>query len=1178
MTKTKISLANKKNSMNSSGISKSNILKNSIIYNSTLPNLRNKNFNELFYESFVEKYNEKINLWQNYYLCVKKNYLYLYDKKPRIAEKPKEYLYLNNKISVTFHRRLFKLKTLKNYVVNIKINNEALVKSSIEDNKHNLYISFKTQSNYNNFKRIFDNVLNYKEYMNSVSSNQIENKKIKKHLKNKSESHIQLNNNLINKNKNEEINNKSYESKINMNSINKSNNSFTKSINNVFTFSKIDGTNDKKLLNSNSSKRSNSCNTNNRKNLNNLVIEEENDIMSLKADNNINNNISTNNSKRSINYFNVNFNENNLKLQYKDYDSNINNNNIFDTDFSPSLIMNTSNLIERPNSSLIYSIKRKKEKEKEDENKINNKMKKMRRNSCYGFTFNNNKYNNIFLRKNGKKEENKIKTIKIKLKNYHSFCDMRPSFHNNMNISDYSRDDMSILMNNTGTHELTNYSFNEIEEKNSECKSSKSKEKENDKTKNNTNTDISLGSLKSFKSDSKEKEIKQNEKFEGINLYSYIYNSNISKNNNIENNNPISFLENNDNISNIRNQISQIIKQNEEIIIKNQLNNEEKDNESDTNIIFTSRLRDEITENNSNDKSNFENMQDKKEEENNKDIDNIKNELTSNEEVSNIMNTSNNNIKNHLRFSSDLNDLIQNLENENKKKNNEIIYENKISIPFNIFFKMSLDFDFINFDVDSIINDKNMMKILISKIDNNEMYIYDSYICDLLLSKIKETLKCFNSLVEQKGNITKNKILGKMYNLSNNKYVKYFLLCEMIAIISKKEMTNIMVNAFEIHNKKKEIKKNEMNMNYDEYIFDIFNKYLSRNKLNNEYKDLYEEILPKQLKELFQIKESEGNLINIIKNEIHPNTLFNSMQYHNKLNIYNINIENENVPNFDSLKPLNNNYKYYISPYLLEKWKSKALKDNVALNKEENFNDNVKKNEKEKEAYNKIKQYEKLEEEQRLNLLKIIVLNINQDEINMALKNCEYFLEKYKGKIIFLHPLVYLCLSFLYIKMNNYELSEKYYKMSSKYLNWLFPNKNNCLFFELEYKHLLILLNNEKDNIMKNEENIINIIEQCEKMWKKYNNGSENIELKLDEIIFRIYFRINDEEKNDENYLCNIYYNNIKPLLNEFEGKLKKRKYMANNYIKIFIEFFKKCPGSNLNIFDDLIKFYNSFK
>ena len=72
MTKTKISLANKKNSMNSSGISKSNILKNSIIYNSTLPNLRNKNFNELFYESFVEKYNEKINLWQNYYLCVKK--------------------------------------------------------------------------------------------------------------------------------------------------------------------------------------------------------------------------------------------------------------------------------------------------------------------------------------------------------------------------------------------------------------------------------------------------------------------------------------------------------------------------------------------------------------------------------------------------------------------------------------------------------------------------------------------------------------------------------------------------------------------------------------------------------------------------------------------------------------------------------------------------------------------------------------------------------------------------------------------------------------------------------------------------------------------------------------------------------------------------------------------------
>ena len=113
-------------------------------------------------------------------LC-EKNYLYLYDKKPKTSEKQKEYLYLNNKISITFHRRLFKLKTIKNYVVNIKINNEALAKSLIEDNKHNLYISFKTQNNYNNFRRIFDNVLNYKQYSDSIPTNQVKDEPIKKY-------------------------------------------------------------------------------------------------------------------------------------------------------------------------------------------------------------------------------------------------------------------------------------------------------------------------------------------------------------------------------------------------------------------------------------------------------------------------------------------------------------------------------------------------------------------------------------------------------------------------------------------------------------------------------------------------------------------------------------------------------------------------------------------------------------------------------------------------------------------------------------------------------------------------------------------------------------------------------------------------------------------------------------
>ena len=1181
MTKSKLTSASSNNKMKSNNNTKSGICRNKRNSKNNNQKSSNKMFDELFYESFVEKYNEKINLWQNYYLLIKNNYLYLFDKKPKFSEKPKEYLYLSNKISMTFHRRLFKLKAIKNYVVNIKINNEDLIKSSIEDNKHNIYISFKSQSNYNNFRKTVEDVLKYNQNINSVSPNHIEDAKIKKyksfrHLKNKSESHIQFNNNLFNKNVKDEINsndNKSFKSKINMKSNNKNNNSYIKSINNVFTFSKVEGSNCEKIINSNNSKRSNSCNTNNRKNQNNFIVEEEN---SNELDNTVNN---VKNSKKCINYFNVNLTENNLKLKYIDDDTSINNNKILNDDFSPLIRINSSNIIhEKTNTSLVYSIKRKKEKEIEDENKINNKYKKQRRNSCYGFSFNNFKYNNIFLHKNKNKEENKIKTIKIKLKDYHSFCNIRPSFINKINISDYSRDEKNKSFENiTDTQELTNYSFNEIEEKNSDCKSSKKKEKENEKTKYNSNTDISLNSLKSYKSEKKEKEkdIKENTKFEDMDLYSYIDTSNISKNDNKDNSNQSTLLEdNNKNVSNIRNQISKIIKKNEEIISKsqNEPENKEKDNESDTDIIFTSRIREEITEPNSKNKEEINNKEKNMENYNNNIINCAKIEESSNEGYSNIIDTSNIHQRNHLRFSSDLNDIMQNLEIMNKYENNRD--NNKISIPFNIFYKRNIEFNYLDLNIDC---EKDMFKKLVSKIDNNEIFIYDSYICDLLLTKIKENIKCLNSILEKKkGEITKKKIIGKIYESINNKNSKYFLLCEMISIISKYEISEHVINAIEVYYKKREINKDEKPVNYDEYIINIFNKYLSRNEQNYEYKTLYNEILPKKLKEYFQLKESEGSLINIIKNEIHPNTLFNSMQYYNKIYFYNINIEKEFYPNFNSLNPFDNNtFKFYVSPCIIQKWKLKAL--NVSLSSNKNSINQID-IEKEKEIYIQYKRFEKLNEAQKFNLFQNIISNINQNEICVSLKNCEYFLEKYKGENLFLHSLIYLCLSFIYSKILNYELSEKYYNKSSLYIKYLFPNQNNFLFFDLEYKHILILLNNKEDIILENVENIINLFEKCEKMWNKFYGKSENMEFKIDEIIFRIYFKIDNDEKNNECFLNDLYYNNIKPLIEEFEDKLKKRKPIINSYVKLFIEFFKICPGCNISIFNDLIRYYKSFE
>ena len=172
--------------------------------------------------------------------------------------------------------------------------------------------------------------------------------------------------------------------------------------------------------------------------------------------------------------------------------------------------------------------------------------------------------------------------------------------------------------------------------------------------------------------------------------------------------------------------------------------------------------------------------------------------------------------------------------------------------------------------------------------------------------------------------------------------------------------------------------------------------------------------------------------------------------------------------------------------------------------------------------------------------------------------------------------MIYLCLSFIYNKKSNFEFSEKYFSKSLSYLNWLYPNESNFLFFEIEYRHLLILLNNEENIISQNLENIVNLFDECENMWKKYYTWAENWEMKLDAAVFKIYYRINPQEKNDENFLNLLYYDNIRPLLNEFDEKIKERKNAKKLYIKLFVEFFKKCPGCNINILNDLIRCFDN--
>ena len=76
----------------------------------------------------------------------------------------------------------------------------------------------------------------------------------------------------------------------------------------------------------------------------------------------------------------------------------------------------------------------------------------------------------------------------------------------------------------------------------------------------------------------------------------------------------------------------------------------------------------------------------------------------------------------------------------NEKEHSITLNKNtfKLSIPFNSFFNVNLNFNFMNFSFDCI--DQSNIKELLYKIDNNLLFIYDSNILYLLLKHNLDTL------------------------------------------------------------------------------------------------------------------------------------------------------------------------------------------------------------------------------------------------------------------------------------------------------------------------------------------------------------------------------------------------------------------------------------------------------
>jgi len=401
----------------------------------------------------------------------------------------------------------------------------------------------------------------------------------------------------------------------------------------------------------------------------------------------------------------------------------------------------------------------------------------------------------------------------------------------------------------------------------------------------------------------------------------------------------------------------------------------------------------------------------------------------------------------------------------------------------------------ISFDEKEKENDSKGTRLnqLIQRIENLEDYIFDPY-------SLKKLLKSYNM---------KKKDIGLIYNqLSSNKsYLKTQLLTEMISIISKKFLKQNIITSLEIVLKEKQINKNyfvnSSNQHSIEFcIVDIFNTFLGSNKESEEF---YIKILPNYLVETFSI-----NFQLNLKNQISIPNLFVLMEYHNRV-YFN---DNLNI-NFSESHPFVMQDIRYISPYQINKW-FKVASDSIAgngyLNTNSQISDNVAggttnvkrmkyNNFEMRDSFEKmlqqLKETERNLEEQRISLVKNIYFHIFNKRIELALKLCDFYFQKY-ADTIFLNPIIYLILCEIYSDISGINLARLIFQKAINILNWQFPVEINPLLINLNYTFSLILMKHNMnlidcDSFLNNENVYLQSQQEILELLEKSKTLSEKV-------------------------------------------------------------------------------------
>ena len=344
-------------------------------------------------------------------------------------------------------------------------------------------------------------------------------------------------------------------------------------------------------------------------------------------------------------------------------------------------------------------------------------------------------------------------------------------------------------------------------------------------------------------------------------------------------------------------------------------------------------------------------------------------------------------------------------------------------------------------------------------------------------------------------NLNKQKDIGLIYNTIKSDLIKREILAFMVCEISQKHFNE----KYKLNNENKDI-----------ILIDIFNEFLGNN-INS--KMLYSKILPCELNEIFDIK-----IILNLREKIDYSNLCVLMQ--NQFKIYFNDIMNINFEN----------------PFPFSKQDIKYMA-----------------------FYNDNSEYNKVEEQTRINLIALVISYSQRKKYETCIRLSQFYFDKFSNSFS-LDYWIYNTLGKIYGDLKMIEESKEMFNKSLNLINWLFP-KNNCnIICDTYYEYGLSLIKNKIYKINKNE--IMDVLKKSlyfSKIFYEKINREKFLKIFLIHEYESIYSNIND-----------INFENIINALKEINHINKKEGEML---IKLFDGLCKNLKN-NKSIFT----FYNKIK